>query len=231
MGKNTKIIEFYGLPASGKSTLAGKIKEYLEKEGKKVAVWNDLTSEFKSASIVKMISSFSIIKFMRYLYLFTKLKHSKYRKFYYYWFSIKISLLYNFVKKYSDYDYVLIDHGIIQHFNSLQCGESIKKNNDFRKIAKDIISVENTDCYVDCIVDIDTAFKRMRKRNRTNEGRLDKIENDNVLISEFSKDEENLKILTEDIKSIKKINILNISTVEVNDLLVSECITNLREKL
>jgi adenylate kinase family enzyme len=175
MGKNnTKIVEFSGLPASGKTT----ITEYLQQRGMcgstSIAKWNDLTREYKHSSIFKKIGSISIKKIVQYIRLYHTFVKSNDRKWFFYWYPIKHSIVYQFCKKYSHYDFALIDHGILQNMVSLQCGLPLFSNQKAQMRIKNVINAETKpDLCIYCQVNIDTAMDRMATRNRVNDGRLD----------------------------------------------------------
>lgn len=177
MGKNTKIIEFNGIPACGKSTLANSIKNSLEIKNFAIGLWEDVTKEFKNQSLIVKINYVSHIPIIDYLKLFLSLRLEKKRKWYFYWFAIKISIIYSWCKRGSKYDFVLIDHGYIQHAISLLCGEDISTMPRYLECFERIIKKETpVDIYIECDISIEEAQKRVKSRNRDN-GRLDIIDN------------------------------------------------------
>ncbi len=190
MATNTIIIEFFGLPASGKSRLAEELKQELISEGKKTAVWKDITQSFKHSTIRQMLGSISFGGVLKYLSFFLKLPFVRERKWYMYWFAIKISLLYRYCRLYSDYDFILIDHGILQQAASLQCGRLIQKGIEFERQFINILLYEkDVDYCCNCIIDLNTAQQRMKMRDRKNEGRLDAITDADMLKKMYVEEE------------------------------------------
>lgn len=193
MGTDVQIIEFVGLPASGKSTIANSLKEKLSVDYK-VAVWTDITQAFKHSGIKKMIGSIPFNLLIDYFRLFLTLPKTKSRKWYMYWFAIKISLLYRYCKKYSAFDYILIDHGILQHMVSILCGETPDKA--FIKRLERILDREKSvDMYIECIVDLSIARSRMELRGRKEEGRLDRITNSTIRSEMYKKEKANFNLI------------------------------------
>jgi thymidylate kinase len=226
MAENTVIVEFVGLPACGKSTLCESIKKYEIANNKKVAVWNDLTMAFKHTSVLKMLDSISISQFYKYIKLFTSLTVKKERKYYMYWFALKISLLYRFAQKYLDVDLVLIDHGFFQQAVSMQCGDDVSLNKAFMKQFKKILNSETKiDYLIKCDLDYKIAMQRMIQRKRLGEGRLDAVSDEGILETMFLKEEKNFSCILEcakDVNSVKKFIIVDMSKEpsEIRDLVL-----------
>ncbi|MFR1851725.1 MAG: hypothetical protein ACLSXF_11630 [Clostridium sp.] len=211
MGKNTKIIEFNGIPACGKSTLANSIKFSLETKNFSIGLWEDITNEFKKQSLKVKINYVSDIPIIDYLKLFLSLKLEKKRKWYYYWFAIKISIIYSWCKRGSKYDFVLIDHGYIQHAVSLLCGDDISTTPRYLKNFERVIKKQTpVDIHIECDISIEEVQKRIKSRKRDN-GRLDIIDNYELQKNMYKIEKFNLecinKYLREHDKSSKFIKI------------------------
>lgn len=218
MERFSMIVEFVGLPASGKSTLANNLKAELAKRDYRVAVWGDITKEYKEASIIKKLKCVPYKKLWTYLRLFSSLPLSPKRKWYHYFFFIKIEMLYLFATKYSSYDLVLNEHGIVQQSVSFLCGDHCVSESSYCCVLKDLFGKESKiNICVECSINLETAMKRMIKRNRVTEGRLDAVTDLEILRGMFLAESKNfdivLKLFKENCTS-KKYLIIDANTDE-----------------
>ena len=189
MGQNTKIIEFFGLPACGKSTLVTQLKKDFTDKGKTVTEIAQMQKLYRNAPLSQKITAFSVKKCFRYLSAFSCLK--RYGSWKWYLknckFCIDTSQQYRWAMKYAESDYMLIDHGIIQNIVSLQNGHMMTEK--YKKAVICALSAEKELWAVtECRVAITTAMERIRKRDR-NVGRLDSVRHDDEkLVSMYEKE-------------------------------------------
>lgn len=186
MEASPKIIEFFGIPACGKSTIV----EYLLKmqHNKNVVSYASLSKDFLHASVIKKIHSIpwgDIIQTLRLA------KHVKSKRNNYYFERLfplwKILICYKFAQRYSRYDLIYVDHGLSQSLISLIGGSELTSDLAFYSIAKSFLFRQNNIQYVYCHVDIDTALSRLQNRG-PHKGRFNK-DNDILILKKEYKQE------------------------------------------
>lgn len=195
MAAHTKIIDLYGLPACGKSSLC----DFLSSQSiSNIRIGNidDAKQEIRHASLIKLLSSFSLLSYIAglRLALFFPAESRKQRNLKSWLNNIWIR---KFIRKYSSYDYIIYHHGIPQSIVSWQNSVSYKSSEQFKKLVSTYLNYVNDDIFVYCKVDIDTAINRIKKRGRTT-GRLDILVTDeNALRSLYSAEQERFDTITE----------------------------------
>ena len=176
MAKHTQIIEFYGLPGCGKTTLCNSLKELYLKKGYKVGILTDATKQCSFLRVILVFKLYYLIKFSCILMNYVKngipLNYA---------FSpFKRLLIYRCVKSFSDYDYFFIEHGVIQSMVSALYGYNspiaIHNNPTYGKY----LSVIPVDNYIYCKISQEKALERIRIRNRKSSGRFDQMPNDSL---------------------------------------------------
>lgn len=90
----------------------------------------------------------------------------------------------NYVRKYTDYDIVVSDHGDIQSFVSLERGDSLHENQRFKEACLHYLDASLSTVYVYCQIDAETALRRMNERGR-NKGRIDSTSDQNLKLQEL----------------------------------------------
>lgn len=173
MAAHTKIIDLFGIPACGKTTLAS----YMNKKqfnGLLYASAKEAHHEMKQSSIFKIAKCFncrsiiSAIRFVSYFPYTKKRRDLPILKW------LRDSVFRSFYRKFSKYDVVLIDHGAVQTFVSWERGEDFHNDSEFqRRVLNYLNNIEST-VFVFCDVDNETSIKRIRQRGRDH-GRLDMI--------------------------------------------------------
>lgn len=170
MAAHTKIIDLFGLPACGKTTLTRCISEQYGKR-LKIATMPLLVQEAKRDK-GRLRKSFSPHYFFAGIRLRLLAPFDRKRRV--------IPLLnwpsharyYSYAKKYSDFDVILVDHGDIQDIVSLERGEDLHNNIRFSHGCSRYLSISLADLYVYCNVRPEVALERMQLRGR-NSGRID----------------------------------------------------------
>lgn len=192
MAKHTKIIELYGLPGCGKTTLCIKLKKVYELNGYKVGLINEASKTCTFTHVLSVLLLKDIIALFRWFYnilrggnMINKISLSPYKRL----------LIYRCIKGYSDCDYVFIEHGIIQCIVSSIYG--IKDDDSLlnKSICKLFLHKDFVDMFLYCHVTPEEAFKRIRIRNRKNSGRFDQMQ-DNMLNDILIKQSHQFELLT-----------------------------------
>lgn len=217
MESHTQIVELFGVPACGKSTIAEYIIQniLLDNVGGKV----DMYKDFKIAGLLKKILSFSLSSFIageRFLHLFTMNEQRRVlRKSIF----LKAAWCRNYQRKYGSYNCIISDHGIIQDFVTWERGESFENNQVFENKILKYLQNERDVIFVFCNIDTNIAFERLSYRKRS-KGRLDEmLNNDRVqLMHEFKQEKNRFMDLYKILKSNNfKVAIIDTSyTVEQN---------------
>lgn len=173
MATHTQIIDLFGIPACGKTTLAS----YMNKKqfnGLLYASAKEAHHEMKQTSILKIakcINCRSIISAIRFISYFPYTKNRRDLPILKW---LRDSIFRSFYRKYSRYDVILIDHGAIQTFVSWERGEDYHNDSEFQQRALDYLNSIESTIFVFCDVSNFTSIERIRKRGRDH-GRLDMI--------------------------------------------------------
>ena len=218
MGIHTKIVEFMGPAACGKSSLCNLLRDRFLKENVSVATWTDLTRTFKQQHFFTKIRCVSLLRFFLYLKMYRLAKPEKIWRRYLFLYFIKIDILYTYAKKFSNYTFVFVEHGILQNIISTQTQVVIA---DEKKFLLELIflleRINSVDFCICCDIDVEEALSRMKKRNRINEGRIDKEKNIEKKRLLLQRDADNCCALFECLKLCKRNRILKKLDVR-NDL-------------
>lgn len=224
MAAHTQIIDLFGIPACGKTTLAKCLSEKNNEvlristlqecilNDKRIA-WRLLTSlSLKTIwSGVKLRLSAPFDKKRRDVPLFSYLKHGLY---------------YSYVRKFSDYDLIIVDHGDIQSMVTLERGEDLHNKAKFVKACSRYLDSSLANIYVYCKIDAEEALCRMNNRLR-NYGRIDVIANKYQQLKELQ-DEVNrfdffFELLKNKHKTVFELD-MNNKTSEIANTIINLCV-------
>ncbi len=169
MGAHPKIIEFYGLPGCGKTTLCNRLKDIYEKRGYKVGLLPDAVNDLSRWSIIHILSFRECAFFLKFYWAFitknvcTNLVLSPIRRYF----------IYKSAKRKEKYDLLFIDHGAVQSIvralYDVPTPLALLKSN----LVRDYYRMIPADIYINCIITKDEAFSRVKNRNRKNSGTFD----------------------------------------------------------
>lgn len=211
MAKNTKIIELFGLPACGKTTLCLNLTKDLQIAGNTVSSLHSMEKSLYGESVWTKCKCFPYKSILLYLLLFISLPHTKYRSFYK--LSIKISRIYKYSRIKNKFDYLLIDHGIVQNVVSILFQKPPHLSNFSLWLLKHLLFVEKVDTFVYCSVSPMVAIKRIRDRNDRSHGRWDDINEDDILFYNFMNQKTMFDILGDNIK-MNRLNYIKVDMEE-----------------
>ena len=185
MAAYTKIIDLYGIPACGKSTLAENMAN-LSAYGLKVATMRDcMLLALKNKW--NFINSFTFKNVWVSVNLKLSTPLGKKRKEISLWHVLKMGAYKEYVRKYTDYDIVITDHGDIQRFVSLERGDNLHESEKFRKACLHYLDASLSTFYVYCKLNAEDALRRMTERGRSS-GRIDLIDNPHKQLQELKKE-------------------------------------------
>lgn len=194
MAAYTKIVDFFGLPGCGKSTLVNSLKQ-TNVNRLKIATIDDIVADIKKEKLWKRITCVSPVNLL-YSFLFRlsvpfdgKRKDRSFKNW------VKHGILYNYAMKYSCYDIVLVDEGNIQNFVKYERGDDLHNNQDFVSSCKKYIEASPVFIYIYCQVDADTANKRIEHRGRKF-GRIDVINDEEARITELRKEQQRFEFFS-----------------------------------
>lgn len=171
MGTYTKIIEFYGLPGCGKTTLCRRLKDLYVDKGFRVGLLPDAVTDFRWKYLFLKLSFREIILYTRFIH---KLKKYRVHK------NLVLSvirrfLIYKSARVHSKYDYVFIDHGVVQSIvralYDTPCPIDLLRTTVFREM----LSATFVEGIIHCDISSKEAYNRVRIRNRKNSGTFDQF--------------------------------------------------------
>lgn len=194
MEKNSgkfKILEFNGLPGTGKSTLIKNLKMDLEDYS---YISND---EIYSTNFKKLLFFYLRPHNFKYLFLlFCILMKFPLKVFTNFVFFKRILFIYYYKKVEKSkigLKLVLIDEGIIQYIISIWYDKKIRNSHMLRIFLNNSFNDDN-DILINCIIDVNTAKERIKERNIV-QGRLDRIKDDIELLRILSIQKENFELI------------------------------------
>lgn len=170
MGKAKQILEFYGLPGAGKSTICDGI---LNTEGISAAKVSDVMKHYHNESLFFKVIHFPVMIMLR-LFLFLILASKKgngkdaYIEFFY------LSLSYDYFNYQNKYKYMIVDHGLIQQLGSFLHNSEFQTSALSLKLFRSFLSGIELLTIVDCRISETDALVRIKKRGRIS-GRIDAV--------------------------------------------------------
>lgn len=219
MSAHTQIIDLYGIPACGKTTLA----EYMASHptnGLRVATMQDCMRDAFNNKW-KLVKSMSLKIFWVSIRLKLSAPLDKKRRVIRFKGILLMGVFKNYVRKYTDYDIVVADHGDIQQFVSLERGDNLHESEKFSKASLCYLDASLTNAYVYCQIDAETALQRMNSRGR-DKGRMDIMSDQNLKLQELEKESKRFDFWT---------TVLNEREVTLFKLDMKEAIPVIAEKL
>ena len=185
MASHTQIIDLYGIPACGKTTLA-KYMASNPAYGLKVATMRDcitaaLNDKWHLLLSVTPGNLWASIRLKFSAPLDKKRSAIPFRRV------VLMGAFKNYVRKYTDYDIVVTDHGDIQRFVAMERGDNLHKSSRFMGACLHYLDVSLSTTYVYCQIDAQDALERMNGRGRE-KGRIDLITDQHIKFQELEKE-------------------------------------------
>ena len=200
MAEHTKIIDLYGIPACGKTTLAEYMANHTKKDLKVATMQDCVRDAFNNKW--KLVKSVSLKNFWASVRLKLSAPLDKKRRVIRFKGILLLGAFKNYVRKYTDYDIVVTDHGDIQYFVSLERGDNLHLSEKFKKACLHYLDASLTTAYVYCQIDAETALQRMNNRGR-DKGRMDMMSDQNLKLQELEKESERFDFWTTVLKERK----------------------------
>lgn len=166
MGKYTKIIDLYGLPGCGKTTLADIITSFSDGASVSIGRLPELTSYARKHPIQFLLTSISIDQFYLLFKLFFSFPILKIKDWRIYKGFIEFLLLYRYAKKVYVNDYIIVDHGFFQSVVSLTFGKVETVSDKSLQILGEILKEIGIDVPIYCKIKPEESLIRIRIRNR-----------------------------------------------------------------
>ena len=188
MERAPKIIELYGLPGAGKTTICNFFREQSGLQVGKVHLVMDL---YKKEALSFKIIHFPLFQCIKLTFFLLITKHKRgsfvavYKLFYY------LLIAYNYCQYQKEYEYIVVDHGMVQQLGSMLHNSEYKiTQKALDRYSKLLISIRNV-YYVYCYISKETALNRMRVRGR-NLGRIDAVMDNALMAYDLMEKETNL---------------------------------------
>lgn len=166
-----KVIELYGLPGSGKSTLSEELSNRLKGENLRIGYKSNIFAKYKNKKKINKI-------FTNFLLLFYDLRLNFYLILFatqYGLFNrervkrIRLLMLLNYLlskeSKRSYYDILILDEGFVQFITSIPHEQRISNNSRIIKLTEHISNKNKQSYLIKCEINIDESLKRISNRS------------------------------------------------------------------
>lgn len=200
MAAHTQIIDLYGIPACGKTTLARYMASH-PAEGLKVSTMQDCTLAALNDKW-HLVMSVSLKNVWASIRLRLSAPFDKKRSVIPFRAILLMGAFKNYILKYTDYDIVVSDHGDIQSFVSLERGENLHQSEKFLKACFHYLNASLSTSYVYCQIDAEDALQRMNSRGRE-KGRIDLIMDKHIKLQELEAESKRFDFWTKILKERK----------------------------
>ena len=195
-----KIVELFGLPGCGKTTLRDNLIQSSESD-RKYSLMTELTRQFKGLSLY---SKFRYIPWRIWWKLFRFLLSMPLlpiKEWVYYRVFFSSALIYHYSNFAISSSIIINDHGFVQAVVSLMNGHIGELSEHQCKKLIEAMQLLPCVLLVYCWVPKDVAFQRIRTRNR-DVGRLDVIKDDRLLNEYLQVEEDVFTFLSERLKNV-----------------------------
>jgi adenylate kinase family enzyme len=165
------IVEFHGLPGSGKSTISDLFVKDLIRRGKVVLTESDI---FKSSSFIKKLNSLLIsllsLKFLKLnldlirIGINTSINTRSFSNVINSLKVIKFNYILSRRVDEGGYDFICLSEGLIQLINTILDGDENFSNKTLTNIVKEITKKYNHLIIVNCNISKEIAFNRLQNR-------------------------------------------------------------------
>lgn len=186
MESHIKIVDLFGLPGCGKTTLENELLKQDETDGLHFCNMTEVSQQYRKESLFCKLMVFPYrvcILWTLFFLLMPKLQRKDWRI---YWSTYLISIIYAYCHSVKSDKVMLVDHGIIQSVSSLMYGRISNLTSCHSKILRRILHLLDIDYCIYCQVSPEISLERMRLRNRQDSGRLDSIESNNDLLASLN---------------------------------------------
>ena len=186
MESSSRVVEFFGFPGCGKTTLCNNLKAKMKAVS--VGLWEDVKVQYLSLPFFEKLRYVPLGVLFDLMGLFFSTKKLPFRNRRIYWDFFKRMIFYSYACKNKVYDYVFVDHGFAQCLHSFFLGrEEESRRPRAVKCMTRLFNKLKPYRIVYCDVTIDTAIQRIKTRNTPNHSRLDKVSDEAVLRSILEK--------------------------------------------
>ena len=174
MERDSKIIEFYGLPGCGKTTLRSNLLLSLSKHAGSI---QDVMTLYKHESFFYRLFHLPIKQWcLLSIFLIMMPQKRKNTKSAYVALYYKV-LAYAYCASKSPFDFIVVDHGIVQQLGSILHNMDYKlSDKSMKRVLLFLNSIKNS-IFVYCQISSELSLSRIRARKRDG-GRIDAVMND-----------------------------------------------------
>ena len=173
------IIELFGLPGCGKTTLRDNLVKYSGRD-RTYSLMTELSSQYRHLPFWRKIQHIPWKMWWLLLRFFMSMPLLPLKEWVYYKVFFSFALIYSYSRYAKGSSFIIVDHGFVQAVVSLMHGHltRLSKNQEIRFI--EITRLLPNTKFVYCKLPAEVSFQRIRSRKR-DVGRLDVLKDDELL--------------------------------------------------
>ena len=217
MAAYTKIIELFGLPGCGKSTTVQTLIS--NRNDFRISTFKNVVGQSKKHPL-KLIASISLKSLFVGLQVRFSVPFDKKRRDRSLFKWLLFEIVFNYIKKYTEYDFVLVDPGVIQGLASWERGDDLHMRCRYRNACSNYLRYTAVTDFIYCDLPIEEALMRMHHRNRNN-GRIDLINDEKTQLNELRKEKNRFDFYAGLLKE-KKMSVFFMNMNQETSLIVNE---------
>lgn len=169
MAANIKIIEFYGLPGCGKTTLRNQL---IQSPLKRFGTINEVMTQYKKESLIYRITHLPLKQWWQLTLFILSLSNIRSNRKSFYVVLYYKTLAYSYCREKSIFDYVVVDHGLVQQVGSILHNMNYDlSEKSLGKLSRFLYLMKETKT-IYCQIPSELSLSRIKKRNRDS-GRID----------------------------------------------------------
>lgn len=214
------LVEMYGCPGSGKTTISNAVIEKLRLQGYKIADTKNIyySGNLRNYKILLLLKIILDRKNWRLYSLIFKvgLKYGvNFENLKYIGYLMILSYQLTAAFKFQRYDVIFLDEGMVQYVSSLMHTKQIIVDKNLENLINEILFKIGNIYLINCVLDLKINIQRLRSRGNKKVTRFIRVDDDQLLLSMLRIKRKNLDSLA---KLFSKSPVLEIDMMELENI-------------